>query len=303
MDLMSGLWKNSLSLVGIGVLACFALMALTAPWLAPPENPKEPYLIPRESFLSTPAPPSPEAWQTFPPDWRKHPLGTTEGQRDIYYGLIWGTRTAFRAGLVVIGFSLAIGILLGAVAGFYGGWTDQLIMRLVDLFFAFPGFLATLVLISILGKGLNQVLLSLIIFGWPYYARLIRGDILAIKDREFVLAARVLGLSDWRILLRHILPNTIYSTLIVASLDIGTIVLSVSGLSFLGLGPSIDYADWGTMISFARNWIIGATGGDVLQYWYTVVYPGAAILLFVLGWNLLGDAFRDVLDPELRRSR
>ena len=147
-------------------------------------------------------------------------------------------------------------------------------------------------------NGLLSAGIALVAFSWPGYARLIRGDVLVVKQRDYILAARVVGLPGWRILLRHILPNAGYSLLVVASLDIGTNVLSFAALSFLGLGPEQGYADWGQLLSFARNWI-----PDLARLWYIVVFPGGALLLFVLGWNLIGDAFRDALDPKLRKSR
>jgi peptide/nickel transport system permease protein len=141
-------------------------------------------------------------------------------------------------------------------------------------------------------------MIALISFGWPTYARLIRGDVLAVKEREYVLAARAVGAPEWRILLFHILPNSIYTLLVVASLDIGTYVLTFAALSFLGLGAGEGYADWGQLLSYARNWI-----PTLNTHWWIVVYPGLALLLFVLAFNLIGDAFRDALDPYLRGER
>jgi peptide/nickel transport system permease protein len=149
-----------------------------------------------------------------------------------------------------------------------------------------------------LGKSLLTGMVALIIFGWTSYARLIRGDILTVKERDYVLSARVLGASDVRIMLRHIIPNAIFPTLVVGSMDIGSYVISFAALSFLGVGAEVGYADWGQMISFARNWM-----PSLAEYWYILVYPGFAILLFCLAWNLIGDAFRDILDPKLRRVR
>ncbi len=191
-----------------------------------------------------------------------------------------------------------IGVVLGALAGYFGRWVDEALMRVTEVFLAFPFLVAAIVLTAILGKGLDKVMIALIVFGWPPYARLVRGDVLALKEREYVQAARALGAGPLRILARHVLPNMIHPVLVLASLDMGAIVLSAAGLSFLGLGSEIGYADWGQMISFARNFIT-----ELDAYWWTVIYPGAAIVLFVLGWNLVGDAFRDVLDPRLRGTR
>lgn len=228
-----------------------------------------------------------------------HILGTSQGQYDVYYGIIWGTRTAFRTGLIVTIATLVIGILIGSVSAYYGGWVDNLIMRVVDVFLTLPFILAALILATIItprfGKSLYPALIALITFGWMGYARIIRGDILSIRERDYVLAARVLGVSDSRILFRHILPNAIFPTLVLASLAVGDVVLSFAALSFLGIGTEVGYADWGQVLSFARNWITSLT-----DYWHILVWPGLALLLYVMGFNLVGDALRDVLDPRMR---
>ncbi|MDR7465458.1 MAG: ABC transporter permease, partial [Armatimonadota bacterium] len=179
------------------------------------------------------------------------------------------------------------------------GRVDEFLMRVVDIFLAFPGLILAVVVVAILGPGLENVLIALALVSWPGYARLLRGEILSVRERDYVEAARAMGASDIKIILRHILPNSIYPVLVVSSLDMGSIVVTAAALSFLGLGAPIGYADWGQIISLSRNWIIGA-GGSAFAFWYTVVFPGAALVLFTLGWNLLGDAFRDILDPRLR---
>lgn len=323
MSTLKQLLRNPTSLIGLILVLFFIVMALAAPVIAPPaENARDPYMIPRDGFVVEPQPPSGE-----------HPLGTTEGQYDILYGIVWGTRTAFRVGIVITFFTAVMGVTVGSIAAFYGRWVDDVLMRITEIFMAFPFLLAALTLTAVLqtvyGRGeagiliwgakivalvafgrlptrpldpvsmrLMTAMMALMAFGWMTYARLIRGDILALKERDFVLAARTMGAGDFRILFRHILPNAIYPTLVVASMDIGSYVLSFAGLGFLGLGAQMGYADWGQMISFARNWI-----PRLADHWYIVVFPGAAILLFVLGWNLIGDAFRDILDPRLRGAR
>ena len=279
------------SLLGSLLVIGFVGIAVFAPQLAPPPNPDYPYRIPRDAYLSEPQPPS-----------KDHPLGTTSGQYDIYYGLVWGTRTAFRVGLIVTAVAVVIGIVIGSVAAFYGGIVDEIIMRIVDVFMTVPFLVAAMVLVTILGQGLDKVMIALIVFGWMTYARLIRSDILSIRETDYVSAAKALGASDLRIILRHILPNAIFPTIVMATMSAGSMVITASALSFLGLGAPLGYADWGQMISFARHWMLG-TYGNPAQYWYTVVYPGAAILLFCLGWNLMGDAFRDILDPRMQGSR
>jgi peptide/nickel transport system permease protein len=282
--------RNPLSLMGIIIIVGFAIIAIFAPHIAPPpEGHRDVYMIPRDGYSATPQPPSEE-----------HIFGTTQGQYDIFYGVIWGTRTAFRVGLAVIGVVLSIGILLGSLAGYFGGIIDEAIMRITDIFLAFPALILAMALVAVLGPSLRSVMMALTVVSWPSYARLIRGDILQVREEDYIEASRGLGASSGRVIVRHALPNAIYPTLVMASLDIGAIVLAAAALSFLGLGAPEGYADWGQLTSFARNWIVGPPG-DPLRHWYTVTIPGLFILFFVLGWNLLGDAFRDILDPRLAR--
>lgn len=280
--------RSPVSITGWLLVLFFIVVAVLAPVLAPPSIPSQPFLIPQDGFAPQPQPPS-----------STHVFGTTQGQYDIFYGVVWGTRTAFQVGLIVTACTVLIGGTLGSISAYVGGWTDEIIQRIVELFLAFPFLLAALTLATVLGpkvrNGLITGMIALIVFGWPSYARIIRGDILSIKEREFVLAARSLGAPAWRILLTHVIPNAIYSVLVYASLDIGNNVLTFAALSFLGLGAPTGYADWGQLLSFARNWI-----PTLHNYWYIVVYPGAVLLLFVLGWNLIGDALRDALDPRQR---
>ena len=322
MTVFKKLLRNPTSLIGIILLTIFVIIAIGAPWLAPvPENSRDPYMIPRDGFSTTPQPPSEE-----------HRFGTTEGQYDIYYGVIWGTRTAFRIGVVITLITTIAGIFIGSISGFYGGWVDELLMRGTEIFQAFPFLLAAITMTSVLqtiygrgeagalifmAKGLAfmtfgqnptenidpvqlQILtgmLAIIFFGWMGIARVMRGNILSVKEFEYALAAKTIGANDMRILFRHLLPNAIFPILVIASMNIGSYVLTFAALSFLGLGAQRGYADWGQMISFARNWV-----PSLVEYWYIVVFPGAAIILFVLAWNLVGDALRDILDPRLRGS-
>ncbi|MBA7617149.1 putative D,D-dipeptide transport system permease protein DdpC [subsurface metagenome] len=283
--------KNPLSIIGIVIILTFIIIAIFAPIIAPPpEGHIDLYMIPRDGYSPVPKPPSEE-----------HLFGTTQGQYDIFYGVIWGTRSAFRVALIVVGVVLSVGIVLGSIAGYFGGIIDEIIMRITDIFLAFPILILAMAITVALGPSLDNVIIALIIASWPSYARLIRGDILAVREENYVEAARGVGSSHLRIITRHILPNSIYPTLVMASLDIGAVVLAAAALSFLGLGAPVGYVDWGQMISWSRNWIVGPPGNP-LAYWYTVTIPGLFILFFVLGWNLLGDAFRDILDPRLSRK-
>lgn len=298
--------QTPLSLIGAAIVIFYVVVALTAPVLAPPLPNRNPYMVPRDSYIFKPNPPD-----------NRHIFGTTEGQYDLYYGCIWGTRTAFRIGIFVVVVSLAIGLTIGCLAGYFGGIVDELMMRFTDIIFAFPGLLLAMAFVvalpselalpqlgplklSIPLTDLDKVLTGLVIVGWPSYTRLIRGEILRVKTEDYVEAAKAVGCSDFRVIVKHILPNAIYPILIVASLDIGAIVLTAAALSFLGLGAPKGYADWGQLIAMSRNWIYGEIGNP-FGYWHVFVIPGIFIFTFVLGWNLLGDAFRDILDPTIRR--
>ncbi|OGO35718.1 MAG: peptide ABC transporter permease [Chloroflexi bacterium RBG_16_57_11] len=303
------MFKTPASIFGFILIALFVLIAIFAPLIAPPVNPNDPFKIPRDGFKSDPqpmmspwnrnAPPLPFWWGIMPTDDWVHVLGTSQGQYDVFYGIVWGTRTAFKTGTVVVLATLLIGILVGSVSSFYGGRVDNVIMRIVDVFLTLPFILAALIMAAVLtpriGRTLVPAMLALITFGWMGYSRIIRGDILTVKERDYVMAARVVGVKDRRILFRHILPNAIFPTIVLASLAIGDVVLSFAALSFLGIGTEVGFADWGQLLSFARNWIISLD-----EYWYIIVWPGLVLTMFVMGWNLVGDALRDVLDPRMR---
>ena len=307
--IITGLLKTPASIMGFILIGIFVLIAIFAPLIAPPVG-SDPYKMPRDGFGGEPKPMGTEWTRNVPdmPFWYKpltgneewvHLLGTAQGQYDIFYGIIWGTRTAFKTGFIVVVSTFLIGIIIGSISGFYGGAVDNVIMRIVDIFMTLPFILMALIMAAVLtpviGKSLLPSIIALISFGWMGYARIIRGDILSIKERDFVLAARIVGVRDSRILFRHILPNAIFPTLVLASLAIGDVVLSFAALSFLGIGTQVGYADWGQVLSFSRNWIT-----SLQTYWYIVVWPGITLVLFVMGWNLVGDAMRDVLDPRMR---
>ena len=277
---------NKTSLCGLILVSAFLLLALFAPWIAPAENPHHPYQMPQAGYAITPQAPSAQHW-----------FGTTEQQYDLFYGVVWGARLAFGVGVTVTFFAFLIGLFVGGIAAYFGGKIDETLMRLTDIVFAVPSLVLAMVIAAMLGPDIKNMMIALTAVAWPSYARLIRGDILSVKRRDYVTAARTLGARGPRILLRHILPNSIYPSVVVASLDIGYIVLTASSLSFLGLGAQPGTADWGQLIAMARNWVLG-TAQNPFAYWYTVAAPGGAIFLFVLGWNLLGDAFRDILDPR-----
>jgi peptide/nickel transport system permease protein len=300
-----GLLSTPASILGFLLLTSFLLIALFAPQLAPcPDGPpgrvchnEGPYRVPDYGAGARPKPPSAE-----------HPFGLTPQQYDIFYGVVWGTRTAFIVGVLIVGLSLLIGITFGAMAGYYGGWLDEILMRVAEIFMAFPFLIAVIALATVLrtrslevagfdlSEGVVPALAALVVFGWMGYARLIRSDVLSVREREYVWASKSLGASDRRIILKHIVPNSIFPVLVLASLDIGTIVITFAALSFLGVGVPPGYADWGQMISGARDYV-----PRLNEHWYLVVFPGVAIVLFSLAWNLIGDTVRDLLDPRFSR--
>ena len=288
MKILQYLIKNPLSLFGILLLVFFALVATFAPQIAKPEAYQiSPYKTPRTSFWATPRPIS-----------KDHILGTTEGQYDIFYGLVWGTRTAFKIGLGVVLISSFVGITLGSIAAYFGGMVDEILMRIVDIFMAVPFLIAAMVLTTLLGRGVEPMIIALSTFGWMSYARVIRSEILRVKEMDYILAARTYGVNHFSLIFRHILPNSFFPVLVIATMMTGSMVLAASALSFLGVGTEVGYADWGQFISYSRNWIVGQ-GDDPFKYWYTLFFPGMAIFLFVLSWNLVGDTLRDILDPHI----
>jgi len=307
--ILKGLLRTPASIMGFSLIGIFLLIAVFAPLIIPAVG-NDPYKIPRDGFSGEPKAPGTE-WKKNAPDvpfWYTpltgkttwvHLLGTAQGQYDIFYGIIWGTRTAFRTGFIVVVSTFLIGIIVGSVSAYYGGLVDNIIMRIVDIFMTLPFILMALILAAVLtpviGRSLIPSIIALVTFGWMGYARIIRGDILSVKERDYVLAARVVGVRNYRILFRDILPNAIFPTLVLASLAIGDVVLAFAALSFLGIGTQVGYADWGQILSFARNWITSLS-----TYSYIVVAPGVTLVLFVMGWNLVGDALRDVLDPRMR---
>ncbi|WP_112811912.1 ABC transporter permease [Ensifer sp.] len=287
MKFLRYLARNPVSLFGVVILLAFVLIAVFAPVLAPPQSFQlSPYDTPRAGFLATPQPPSPEAV-----------FGTTQGQYDIYYGVVWGTRTAFKIGLGVVAISVLIGTVIGAVAAYYRGVVEEVLMRIVDVFMAVPFLIAAMVLTALLGKGIVPITIALTTFGWMSYARIVRSEILRIREMDYIHAARSYGASDLRLIVLHILPNAMFPVLVLATMATGSMVLSASALSFLGVGTEEGYADWGQFIAYSRNWIVGQPGNP-FQFWYTLAFPGAAVFLFVLSWNLVGDALRDMLDPR-----
>ena len=285
-------------------------VALTAPIIAPPLYPDKPFQIPRDGYSPVPQPPGtlwekrqpplPFWWETVTgSDQWIHLMGTASGQWDIYYGVVWGTRTAFQVGLLITLVVAIVGIFIGTISAYYGGAVDMILMRIVEIFIAFPFLPAAMtlsaILVPVIGRGIIPPMIALMFFGWTGIARLLRSDILSVRQREYVLAARVIGVRDSGIMFRHVLPNAIFPTLVLTSMRIGSYVITFAALSFLGIGAEVGYADWGQLLSFARDWMT-----QLGEFWYIIIFPGVALVLFVLSWNLVGDALRDVLDPRMQ---
>ncbi|NHX40389.1 MULTISPECIES: ABC transporter permease [Haloarcula] len=225
-----------------------------------------------------------------------HPFGTDGSARDVFSRVLYGGRFSLSIGFIVVFITAAIGLVYGAIAGYYGGRVDEVMMRTLDLIFAFPGLLLALIIVAVLGKGYWELVLAFTAFGWAGYARLIRGEILKVKENEYVMAAKALGARDRRVIFRHVVPNAVAPLIVQASLSIGTVVIGVAALGFLGLGLPPGSAEWGTMLDQTRETIVQGPGGSIP--WWVTVFPGGAIFLFVMSMNLIGDGINDALDAQ-----
>jgi peptide/nickel transport system permease protein len=272
--MMKGLFKYKKAWVGLSLLAVLAAAALSAPLLAP----GNPYAQHIERRLEGP---SPGFW-----------LGTDHLGRCVLSRVIYGARVSLKTAAVIVGIQVLAGLVLGALAGFYGGAWDGIIMRLVDIFMAMPSLALALVLAGIMGPGLAGITAAMCITGWADYARIIRGDILAVKEKEFVRSTRAFGFSEGYILLRHVIPNALSSLVVLATLSTGFVILLVAAFSFIGLGSQPPLADWGAMLNEGRAFMRAAP--------HLTIFPGLAVMLTTLAFNLLGDALRDVMDPRFK---
>jgi ABC-type dipeptide/oligopeptide/nickel transport system permease subunit len=223
----------------------------------------------------------------------QHLMGVDGNVRDEFSRIVYGARVSLYVGFITVGFAIVVGVLLGAVAGYVGGWLDNLIMRVLDVLLAFPSLLLAIAIVSVLGPGLTNAMLAIAIVSIPAYARVMRASVLSVKEEEYTVAARTIGVSSRQILFYHIIPNAISPLIVQGTLGIGTAILETAALSFLGLGAQPPTAEWGSMLSAERNQVFSAP--------HLVFFPGLAIMINVLGFNLLGDGLRDALDPRLRR--
>jgi len=275
---LSVIARDPLSMASTIVLIIFILMAIFAKQVAPFTEEG----MGRTNVDNTMLAPSSE-----------HIFGTDRLGRDMLSRVIVGARSALIVPIGVVAFAVLLGAPLGAIAGYKGGWIDEVIMRFTDLFLAFPSLLLAMAIVSALGRGLENAAIALVISWWPWYTRLVRGVTISLRQRYFVEAAQAIGVNDWVIILRHILPNTISPILVQATVDMGTVILAMGGLAFLGLGTQPPNPDWGLMVSEGRSFI--------LEQWWISTFPGIAIFVVVLAFTLLGDTLRDIFDPRQYR--
>ena len=277
---MRGFWRalrrNRLALAGGVVVVSLALLALLAPVISP----RDPNRLDVKRILDAPS--------------KAHPLGTDQLGRDVLSRMLYGARVSLAVGFVSVGIAAVIGIVLGSLAGYHGGTTDAMVMRLVDLMLVFPRFFLLLAVLAFLRPSIWTIMTVIGLTGWMSVARLVRAEFLSLKEREFVLWSQSIGATAFRIIWRHILPNAMGPVLVAMTLGIPAAILTESGLSFLGLGVQPPHATWGNILN---------EGKDAIEIgWWLSVYPGLAILVTVLSYNLLGEGIRDALDPRLRQS-
>jgi len=232
----------------------------------------------------------------FDPPSLTNPMGTDANGRDLLSRVMVGGRASISIGFVVVFITAGFGLVYGAIAGYYGGWVDEIMMRFVDTVFAFPALVLALVIVAILGGGYWQLVAAFAFPGWATYARLIRGEILSVKQNQYVTAARALGARDRSIIFKHVVPNAVAPLIVQASLSIGTVVIGVAALGFLGLGFPPGTPEWGTMLDQTRQTLIQGPGGSIP--WWATVFPGGAIFLFVMAMNMIGDGVNDALDAQ-----
>ncbi|MDR6724579.1 peptide/nickel transport system permease protein [Paenibacillus amylolyticus] len=266
--------SNKRSMIGLWIVTLFILIAILAPWISP-YNPLEQNM---DKLLQSPS--------------LNHPFGTDEYGRDILSRIFYGARISLMVGIVGVIISVFFGVAFGTIAGYFGGKTESLIMRITDIFMAFPGFLLALAIVSVLGPGMMNLMIAIGIFSIPSFTWISRSAVLSIKSKEYIEASRSMGSKHSRIIFKHIIPNSIAPIIVLSTLRIATAILSASGLSFLGMGAQPPSPEWGTMLSTGREFLRTAP--------HISIVPGVAIMLVVLGFNMLGDGLRDALDPKMK---
>ncbi|HET8568891.1 MAG TPA: nickel transporter permease [Candidatus Limnocylindria bacterium] len=273
---LRALVREPTAVAGLAIVLGMALVAIAAPVLAPAD------------------PAAVDGARRLLPPSLEHPLGTDNLGRDVLSRIMWGARLSLGTAALATTLILTIGVGIGLAVGYYGGLLDDVVMRVVDVILAFPALILALAIVGVLGAGIGSVMIGVVSVAWADYARVMRGLVLAARERQYVEAARAVGARDLRIVLRHVAPNVLAPVIVLASLEMGGIILAVSALSFLGLGAQPPTPEWGAMLNDGRPFIFAAP--------QLMVYPGVAISLVVIGFNLLGDGLRDVLDPHTRRG-
>lgn len=269
--------KNKMALLGLGILVILVLLALFADVIADYDT-----VVIKQNLANRLKGPSAEHW-----------LGTDEFGRDIFARLVHGARVSLKVGIIAVGISIVLGGILGALAGFYGGKIDNIIMRVMDVFLAVPSILLAIAIVSALGPSILNLMVAISISSVPSYARIVRASVLSIRDQEFVEAARAIGANNARIIFRHIIPNSLAPVIVQGTLGVASAILSTAGLSFIGLGIQPPAPEWGSMLSGGRQYLRYA--------WWVTTFPGVAIMITILSLNLLGDGLRDALDPRLKQ--
>ena len=277
-EIFRSLMTNPTTTLGMIIIFLLLAMAIFAPWLSTPNTP-DAYQMPRDWGATR-----------MPPGTPNHPLGTTNQGGDVLYGVIWGSRTSLQMSLIVVSVTVVIGVAIGSIAGIVGGWINETLMRIVDIFLSIPELIFALAVAAILGPSFTNIILSLCIVFWVKYARIMRAQIILIRQADYVQAARVMGDSRLNIFLRDILPNTFTPIAVQATLDMGNIVLVGATLSFIGLSES-GIAEWGVLVSEGQ-------AGIASGRWWASTFPGLMIFLWALAFNLVGDGLRDALDPR-----
>jgi peptide/nickel transport system permease protein len=266
--------RNQMAMTGLALVLGLFVVSVFAPWLAP----YDPNLIDLKQVLMPPS--------------TDHYLGTDTLGRDVLSRIIFGSQVSLKVGFVAVGLATLIGLLIGALAGYYGGWVDQVLMRLVDLMLCFPAFFLILAVIAVLEPSIWNIMVVIGLTSWMGVARLVRAEFLSLREREFVTAARALGAGDTRLILRHMLPNALAPVMVSATLGVAGAILTESALSFLGLGVQPPTPSWGNILTAGKD--------NIEIAWWLSVFPGLAILITVMSYNLLGEGIREAIDPRLK---
>jgi peptide/nickel transport system permease protein len=282
-EILTSVLANPTTVIGLLLILSLIGMAVFAPFLAEPNTPDAAQM--------------PRDWGAIavPPGSPGHLLGTTNTGGDVYYGVVWGSRASLKLSILVVSITVAIGVTVGSVAGFLGGRVDEVLMRLVDVFLSIPELIFALAIAAVLGPSFRNIILALAIVYWVKYARIMRGQVMTVKQNDYVDAARVIGDSKLRIFLKDVLPNSITPVIVQATMDMGNIVLVGATLSFIGLAEA-GLAEWGVLVAEGQA---GISAGR----WWASTFPGLMVFLWALGFNLVGDGLRDVLDPRTETAR